>query len=62
MPIYEYKCHICEKEIEIVQSLNDPPPECCGQPMEKEVSISSFQLKGKGWDKDNYSSANEKKK
>jgi putative FmdB family regulatory protein len=28
MPIYEYICEICGKEVEITQKVGDPPPMC----------------------------------
>ena len=50
MPIYEYKCLKCGKEL---QSFNDPDltkcPYCKKGKVEKLISLSSFQLKGDGW-------------
>lgn len=59
MPIYEYKCPKCYKEMELTQKFNDPAPLCCcdeGAPVEmvKQISKSSFVLKGKGWYKTDY--------
>ncbi len=56
MPIYEYICQKCNKEIEIIQHFDDSPPECeeCGDEMEKVMSLSSFVLKGDCWYKDGY--------
>ncbi|MGZ3687057.1 MAG: FmdB family zinc ribbon protein [Bdellovibrionota bacterium] len=52
MPLYEYHCSKCEKVHEIVQKFSDAPlttcPECQG-PMQKQMSLSSFALKGSGW-------------
>ena len=28
MPIYVYKCPVCERTREFLMSLNDPPPRC----------------------------------
>ncbi|OGP14863.1 MAG: hypothetical protein A2052_08555 [Deltaproteobacteria bacterium GWA2_54_12] len=58
MPIYEYICHKCGKEFEVLQKFSDKPLskcEDCGGKVEKKISSSSFHLKGSGWYKDNYS-------
>lgn len=59
MPIYEYQCQQCGKEIEMIQKLSDAPlaicPDCGGK-TEKKLSQTSFQLKGSGWYADGYSS------
>ncbi|HET57335.1 MAG TPA: zinc ribbon domain-containing protein [Deltaproteobacteria bacterium] len=52
MPIYEYKCEKCGKEFEVFQNISDPPiTTCrfCKGKVRKQVSLSSFQLKGSGW-------------
>lgn len=54
MPLYEYKCDACGEQREVLQRLSDGPPECCGNPMKKQISRSSFSLKGEGWYKDHY--------
>lgn len=61
MPIYEYRCASCEKSEEILQKVNEAPPEACSYchtkgSMHKQVSNTSFQLKGGGWYKDLYAS------
>ncbi len=61
MPIYEYVCGKCGKLSDVLQKLNDPPPEQCNAcgakgPMTKIVSRSSFVLRGGGWYSDLYSS------
>ena len=49
MPIYEYECTSCCKVIEVIQRMTEDPltkcPDCSG-PLNKLVSMSSFQLKG----------------
>ncbi len=53
MPIYEYRCESCGKELEKIQKFSDPPlincPECNKPSLKKLVSASSFRLKGTGW-------------
>lgn len=60
MPLYEYKCPKCQKELELMQKHNDPAPLCAceeGDPVEmiKQISLGNFVLKGKGWYKTDYS-------
>lgn len=59
MPVYEYECKACEKVFEVQQKMSDDPltncPECDG-PVNKIMSMNSFQLKGGGWYSDGYSS------
>lgn len=65
MPIYEYRCTKCKKQHEVIQKMSDPPlktcPSCKGK-LEKELSLSGFQLKGGGWYKDGYTTAKPDKK
>ncbi len=67
MPIYEYVCSSCEAKLEIIQKMSDPAPESCPtcsakQTMARQVSRSSFHLKGGGWYADLYSSVPKDKK
>lgn len=59
MPIYEYLCKSCGHEFEEVQKFSDPSldecPDCGKNTAERQVSMSSFHLKGGGWYKDGYS-------
>jgi len=59
MPIYEYVCSKCNQVTEKLQRFSDPPlktcPHCRGR-VRKQVSNSSFVLKGGGWYKDGYGS------
>jgi len=59
MPIYEYLCASCGFQFEEVQKFNDPPleecPNCGEKSASRQVSMSSFHLKGSGWYKDGYS-------
>ncbi len=64
MPIYEYLCQKCNKELEVVQKFSDEPlttcPECGGE-LKKLISASSFILKGSGWYLTDYASKDRKK-
>jgi putative FmdB family regulatory protein len=53
MPIYEYRCESCHVPVEVMQKSTDPAPASCDKcgkgPMVKQLSMSSFALKGNGW-------------
>ncbi len=53
MPIYEYQCQNCRKELEILQKISDSPlldcPECGKPALKKKISAAAFRLKGGGW-------------
>lgn len=53
MPIYEYQCAACGHSLDALQKISDPVltecPACGKQSLEKQVSATSFQLKGTGW-------------
>ncbi len=59
MPIYEYICKSCEHKFEEVQKFSETSlekcPDCGQNTAERQVSMSSFHLKGGGWYKDGYS-------
>ena len=60
MPIYEYKCDLCNGMWEEIQKFSDEPLTICTS-CEKEggvhkiVSRTSFVLKGENWSNDGYS-------
>tara|TARA_B100001750_G_scaffold58428_1_gene46231 strand:+ start:644 stop:1000 length:357 start_codon:yes stop_codon:yes gene_type:complete len=60
MPIYEYLCTSCGYQFEEVQKFSEPSleecPDCGKSSAQRQVSMSSFHLKGGGWYKDGYSS------
>jgi putative FmdB family regulatory protein len=59
MPIYEYVCEKCGSQLEVLQKVTDEPLKRCRKcrgKLEKVVSRTSFQLKGGGWYKTDYSS------
>ena len=52
MPLYEYKCHQCNKTFEVRQKFADEPlkvHEDCGGEAERLISVPSLQFKGTGW-------------
>lgn len=53
MPIYEYHCKNCGKDLEVMQKISDSPltdcPNCGKNSLEKIISSTQFQLKGTGW-------------
>ena len=65
MPIYEYKCEKCGV-VEVEQKIKDAPltecPKCKEQgietKVERQISTTSFSLKGNGWYKTDYGSKN----
>ncbi len=60
MPIYEYQCTVCGKQVEVFQRITDDPLtqcESCSGSLVKLVSQTSFVLKGGGWYKDGYASS-----
>jgi putative FmdB family regulatory protein len=63
MPLFEYQCDGCGHRLEVLQKHDDPPPICasCDENvppetpyMSRQVSTSSFSLKGHGWARDSY--------
>jgi putative FmdB family regulatory protein len=54
MPIYEYRCVACGRELEVIHGINaEGPTTCdvCGAPMRKLVSTSAIVFRGGGWAK-----------
>lgn len=53
MPIYEYQCTSCGKQLEAFQKITEEPltecPTCHKNALNKLISSTSFQLKGTGW-------------
>ena len=51
MPIYEYKCTICNKIYEELQKCGENKPiKCCNKLTKRFISGGSvFLFKGKGW-------------
>jgi len=59
MPLYEYLCHRCGKNFEVLQKFADETlsqhPECGGE-VERLVSAPSLKFKGSGWYINDYGS------
>lgn len=52
MPLYEYRCKSCGKNIEVIQKFSDAPlTSCkeCGGEVEKLLSAPAIRFKGSGW-------------
>jgi putative FmdB family regulatory protein len=53
MPIYEYQCESCGREVEKLQRLSDAPlrdcPDCGEAGLKRLISAAGFRLKGGGW-------------
>ncbi len=66
MPIYEYRCHACEHELETLQKMSDEPlvdcPKCESPELKKRISAAAFRLKGAGWYETDFKKSNDKKK
>ena len=64
MPIYEYQCQACGKQLEALQKLSDAPlqdcPDCSEPSLKKKVSAAAFRLKGGGWYETDFKTGNKK--
>lgn len=53
MPIYEYRCTNCGNSVEALQKMSDAPLRMCKhcntEALERQMSRTSFVLKGTGW-------------
>ena len=61
MPVYEYYCKTCDKVYEFIQKISDEHRtrcEVCNGPLTKQISLSSFHLKGSGWYATDYGKRN----
>ena len=41
MPIYNFKCVICQSENELLQTMNADSPKCCDLSMEKQIGLTA---------------------
>jgi putative FmdB family regulatory protein len=64
MPIYEYQCEACGKNLEALQKISATPlldcPECGEPALKKKISAASFRLKGGGWYETDFKTGNKK--
>ena len=64
MPIYEYLCQACGKELEALQKISEEPlkdcPACGAASLRKKVSAAAFRLKGSGWYETDFKTGNKK--
>ncbi|MDC3264197.1 MAG: zinc ribbon domain-containing protein [Porticoccaceae bacterium] len=53
MPIYDYRCAVCDHELEAIQKLSDDKlvdcPACEKPELKKQLSAAGFRLSGSGW-------------
>lgn len=60
MPIYEYRCSVCGRQVEIRLGIHDQGPDVCascGGAMRKALSTPAILFKGSGWAKKDARSA-----
>lgn len=54
MPIYIYRCPVCQVSEKVTAKMSDPKPEHCDVKMERVPAKTGFTLQGSGWYKDGY--------
>jgi len=61
MPTYDYACAACDTEFTVERSITDdssaPCPQCGAEDTRRQISRTSFVLKGGGWYEDGYGSS-----
>ena len=66
MPIYEYVCDQCGRDLEALQKITEEPlihcPECGEAALRKKVSAAAFRLKGTGWYETDFKDSGKEKK
>ena len=64
MPLYDYRCTECDREVEVMHGINESGPETCehcGGAMRKALSPPAIHFKGSGWAKKDAAAATAKK-
>ena len=61
MPLHDYECITCGHTFEEIRKATESNPECpeCRGETRKQISRSSFRLKGGGWGDTGYSKERE---
>ena len=56
MPLYEYRCKVCDYLFEKLQSVNDDDPSCpnCGGEVLRMISAPKLRFKGSGFHTTDY--------
>ncbi len=65
MPLYDYRCTECDREVEVMHGIHDSGPErcqTCGGAMRKALSPPTIHFKGSGWAKKDAATAATKAK
>lgn len=64
MPLYDYRCTECGREVEVMHGIHASGPETCehcGGTMRKALSPPAIHFKGSGWAKKDAAAASAKK-
>ena len=64
MPLYDYRCTECGREVEVMHGIHESGPatcEDCGGAMRKALSPPAIHFKGSGWAKKDAAAATAKK-
>ena len=67
MPLFDYKCSVCNQTIELLENYSNNSDKDCivcgGKNTAQRIKTlkTSFALTGSGWAKDNYSAVSRKK-
>jgi putative FmdB family regulatory protein len=66
MPIYEYRCGVCDHYLDALQKISDEPlldcPACGKSTLKRLISAPSFRLKGSGWYETDFKSDKDRKR
>ncbi len=63
MPLYDYRCTECGREVEVMHGINEGGPQSCqhcGGAMRKALSPPAIHFKGSGWAKKDAAAASKK--
>ena len=54
MPIYKYKCQMCNAQVEVSAKITEDvwPPMCCHIVMQRDFTAPNIIFRGTGWGKD----------